>query len=93
MVATLDDAPEVYEMPAAAFAAKFPPSLYSDSWDTIDDSDEVYDNPDDPDGEYDTRFASGGDHGWDMGDLIDSIAAEGLHTPLPSKRRPSCGTS
>lgn len=65
----------VHEMPAADFAAQFPPGLWSDSWEHLDElADEDVEEPADEDEweEMGAHFSWGGECGW----TVDDIAAD-----------------
>lgn len=59
--------PPVQEMTAAEFVATYRPEFYGDNWD------EAAVHPD---------FLAGGDWGWDMDELCESIAENGILDPV-----------
>lgn len=59
------------ELSSVEFADLFPPGLYSDNWQSVADGDG-----------NGSGFDGCGDMGWEMDELCESIATEGMHEPV-----------
>lgn len=59
--------PPVQTLSAAEFAETYPPAYYAGTWaDAAEHED----------------FIAGGDHGWDMDELVDSMTESGMQDPV-----------